>query len=159
MMGIQEANMVGAAGGMARAGDIPFCHSFCVFITRRVYDQIAMQVAYPKLPVKLVGFLPGLATELGVSHQAIDDVALTSIVEDAMPAQARKHRDRDVIGNAHLGNDAFGLAIFGAEANPGGDGVCGAAWLVGGTSQRHFARIRRVDAEHESRRLGSARAK
>ena len=76
MMGIQEANMVGAAGGMARAGDIPFCHSFCVFITRRVYDQIAMQVAYPKLPVKLVGFLPGLATELGVSHQAIDDVAL-----------------------------------------------------------------------------------
>jgi transketolase len=76
MMGIQEANMVGTAGGMARCGDIPFCHSFCVFITRRVYDQIAMQAAYPKLPVKLVGFLPGLATELGPSHQAIDDVAL-----------------------------------------------------------------------------------
>jgi transketolase len=76
MMGIQEANMVGAAGGMARAGDIPFCHSFCAFITRRVYDQVAMQVAYPNLPVKLVGFLPGLATELGPSHQAIDDVAL-----------------------------------------------------------------------------------
>jgi transketolase len=76
MMGIQEANMVGAAGGMARVGDIPFCHSFCAFITRRVYDQVAMQVAYPNLPVKLVGFLPGLATELGPSHQAIDDVAL-----------------------------------------------------------------------------------
>jgi transketolase len=69
MMGIQEANMVGAAGGMARVGDIPF-------ITRRVYDHVAMQVAYPNLPVKLVGFLPGLATELGPSHQAIDDVAL-----------------------------------------------------------------------------------
>jgi transketolase len=76
MMGIQEAHMVGAAGGMARVGDIPFCHSFCVFITRRVYDQIAMQAAYPNLPIKLVGFLPGLATELGPSHQAIDDVAL-----------------------------------------------------------------------------------
>jgi transketolase len=35
-----------------------------------------MQVAYPNLHVKLVGFLPGLATELGPSHQAIDDVAL-----------------------------------------------------------------------------------
>jgi transketolase len=35
-----------------------------------------MQAAYPKLPVKLVGFIPGLATELGVSHQAIDDIAL-----------------------------------------------------------------------------------
>jgi len=76
MLGIQEANMVGAAGGMARSGDIPFCHSFCVFITRRVYDQIAMQAAYPNLPVKLVGFIPGLNTPLGVSHQAIDDVAL-----------------------------------------------------------------------------------
>jgi transketolase len=76
MMGIQEANMIGAAGGMARVGDIPFCHSFCAFITRRVYDQVAVQVAYPNLPVKLVGFLPGLATELGPSHQAIDDVAL-----------------------------------------------------------------------------------
>ena len=76
MLGIQEANMVGAAGGMARAGDIPFAHSFCVFITRRVYDQVAMQAAYPNLPVKLVGFIPGLMTELGVSHQATDDVAL-----------------------------------------------------------------------------------
>ena len=76
MMGIQEANMIGAAGGMARAGDVPFAHSFCVFITRRVYDQVAMQVAYPNLPVKLVGFIPGISTELGVSHQAIDDIAL-----------------------------------------------------------------------------------
>jgi transketolase len=76
MMGIQEANMIGVAGGMARSGDIPFAHSFCVFITRRVYDQVAMQAAYPNLPVKLVGFIPGLSTELGVSHQAIDDIAL-----------------------------------------------------------------------------------
>jgi transketolase len=93
MLGIQEANMVGVAGGMARAGDIPFAHSFCVFITRRVYDQIAMQAAYPKLPVKLVGFIPGLATELGVSHQAIDDVALMralpnmAVIEPSGPEQ------------------------------------------------------------------------
>jgi transketolase len=76
MLGIQEANMIGVAGGMARSGDIPFAHSFCVFITRRVYDQIAMQLAYPNLNAKIVGFIPGLTTELGVSHQAIDDIAL-----------------------------------------------------------------------------------
>lgn len=93
MLGIQEANMVGVAGGMARAGDIPFAHSFCVFLTRRVYDQIAMQAAYPKLPVKLVGFIPGLATELGVSHQAIDDIALMralpnmAVIEPSGPEQ------------------------------------------------------------------------
>ena len=75
-VGIAEANMIGIAGGMARSGEIPFCHSFCAFITKRVLDQITMQAAYPNLPVKIVGFLPGVATLLGVSHQAIEDVAI-----------------------------------------------------------------------------------
>ena len=35
-----------------------------------------MQVAYPNLNVKLCGFLPGLTTLLGVSHQAIEDNAI-----------------------------------------------------------------------------------
>ena len=75
-VGIAEANMIGIAGGMARSGEVPFCHSFCAFITKRVLDQITMQAAYPNLPVKIVGFLPGVATLLGVSHQAIEDVAI-----------------------------------------------------------------------------------
>lgn len=75
-VGIAEANMIGIAGGMARSGEIPFCHSFCAFITKRVLDQITMQAAYPNLPVKIVGFLPGVATLLGVSHQAIEDVTI-----------------------------------------------------------------------------------
>jgi transketolase len=79
-VGIAEANMIGVAGGMARSGEIPFCHSFCAFITKRVLDQITMQAAYPNLPVKIVGFLPGVATLLGVSHQAIEDVAILRAV-------------------------------------------------------------------------------
>ncbi|MDE2760399.1 MAG: transketolase [Paracoccaceae bacterium] len=75
-VGIAEANMIGMAGGMARCGEIPFCHSFCAFITKRVFDQITMQAAYPNLPVKIVGFLPGVTTLLGVTHQAIEDVAI-----------------------------------------------------------------------------------
>ncbi len=92
-LGIQEANMIGVAAGMARCGDMPFVHSFCVFVTRRVYDQVAMQVAYPRANVKIVGFIPGLTTSLGVSHQAIDDVALMralpnmTIIEPEGPAQ------------------------------------------------------------------------
>jgi len=91
--GIAEANMIGMAAGFARMGQIPFVHSFCVFVTRRAYDQVANQVAYPKLPVKIVGFLPGLTTMLGVSHQAIDDVALMralpnmTVIEPSGPEQ------------------------------------------------------------------------
>lgn len=93
MVGIAEANMIGIAAGMARCGDIPFTHTFCVFATRRAYDQVAMQVAYPRSNVKIVGFMPGLTTPLGVSHQAIDDVALMralpnmTIVEPSGPEQ------------------------------------------------------------------------
>lgn len=74
--GIAEANMVGLSAGMARSGDLPFVHTFSVFLSRRSLDQIAMQVAFPNLNVKLVGFLPGLTTLLGVSHQAIEDNAI-----------------------------------------------------------------------------------
>lgn len=75
-VGIAEANMMGMAGGMARCGHIPFVHTFSVFATRRAYDQLAMQLAYPRANAKVVGFIPGLDTLLGVSHQAIDDIAL-----------------------------------------------------------------------------------
>lgn len=74
--GIAEANMVGISAGMARSGDLPFVHTFSVFLSRRALDQIAMQIAYPNLNVKLCGFLPGLTTLLGVSHQAIEDNAV-----------------------------------------------------------------------------------
>lgn len=74
--GMAEANMIGIAGGLARGGHIPFVHTFGVFATRRAYDQVAMAVAYPNLPVRIVGFMPGLSSPGGPSHQATDDVAL-----------------------------------------------------------------------------------
>ena len=93
-VGIAEANMIGMAGGMARSGEIPFVHSFCAFVTKRCYDQITMQAAYPDLPVKIVGFLPGVATLLGVSHQALEDIALMRAVPNMMvlePSGAEYH--------------------------------------------------------------------
>lgn len=75
-MGIAEQNMISFAGGLAREGYVPFIHTFAVFIYRRAYDQVAMSVAYPNLPVRLVGFLPGITTPGGATHQAIEDIAL-----------------------------------------------------------------------------------
>jgi transketolase len=68
--------MLSIAGGLARAGRIVFVNTFGVFCTRRCFDQIAMSVAYPNLNVKIVGFMPGLSSPGGPSHQAIEDVAL-----------------------------------------------------------------------------------
>ena len=75
-MGIAEQNMVSWAAGLAREGFRPYLHTFGVFLYRRVLDQLEMSVAYPNLPVTFVGFLPGIMTPGGVSHQAINDVAV-----------------------------------------------------------------------------------
>jgi transketolase len=94
-LGIAEANAIGVAAGMARSGDLPFFHTFSVFASRRPFDQIAMQLAYPRTNVKLVGFLPGLTTLLGVSHQAIEDLAILralpnmTLIEPSGPEQIR----------------------------------------------------------------------
>jgi transketolase C-terminal domain/subunit len=74
--GMAEANMIGIAGALARQGLMPFVHSFGVFVTRRPLDQIVNAVAYPRLPVRIVGFMPGVSSPGGPSHQAIEDIAL-----------------------------------------------------------------------------------
>jgi transketolase len=74
--GMAEANMIGVAGALARQGLMPFVHSFGVFVTRRPLDQIVNAVAYPRLPVRIVGFMPGVSSPGGPSHQAIEDIAL-----------------------------------------------------------------------------------
>jgi len=74
--GMAEANMISMAGALARRGFLPFVHTFGVFATRRPLDQIVNCVAYPNLPVRIVGFMPGVSSPGGPSHQAIDDVAL-----------------------------------------------------------------------------------
>jgi len=74
--GMAEANMMSMAGALAREGLQPWVHTFGVFATRRPYDQIVNAIAYPNLPVRLVGFMPGVSTPGGPSHQAIEDVAI-----------------------------------------------------------------------------------
>jgi transketolase len=79
-MGMAEQNMMGFAAGLAREGFEPWIHTFAVFIYRRPLDQLQMSIAYPALPVKFMGFLPGVMTPGGVTHQAIEDIAIMRAV-------------------------------------------------------------------------------
>lgn len=74
--GVAEQNMVSWAAGMAREGFIPFVHTFAVFIYRQALHQLMVSVAYPNLPVKFFGFLPGILTPGGMTHQATEDIAI-----------------------------------------------------------------------------------
>jgi transketolase len=75
-MGLTEQNMMSFAAGLAREGFVPLVHTFGVFMYRRALDQIAISIAYPSLRVRMFGFLPGVTTPGGVTHQAIDDIAV-----------------------------------------------------------------------------------
>jgi transketolase len=101
-MGMAEQLLMGAAGGMAKEGFIPFATTYAVFASRRAYDFIHQVIAEENLNVKIACALPGLTTGYGPSHQATEDLAifrgmpnLTIIdpcdavdVEQAVPAMA-----------------------------------------------------------------------
>ena len=75
--GIAEANMVGAAAGLAITGKVPFIGSFAEFVTGRVYDQIRQEVAYGNTNVKIASSHAGITLgEDGATHQTMEDIAL-----------------------------------------------------------------------------------
>ena len=75
--GIAEANMVGAAAGLAITGKVPFIGSFAEFVTGRVYDQIRQEVAYGNTNVKIASSHAGITLgEDGATHQTMEDLAL-----------------------------------------------------------------------------------
>jgi len=104
-MGMAEQNMMSVAGGLAREGLTPFVHTFAVFMYRRALDQIEMSIAYPNLPVKIVGFLPGITTPGGVSHQAINDLAVLRSVPNMTVLECGDAADVESILDVAYGVD------------------------------------------------------
>jgi transketolase len=77
MEGVSEAHVVGMAAGLAMEGFIPFVHTIATFITRRCYEQVAVDLCLHNLPVRLIGNGGGLVyAPLGPTHLAIEDVAI-----------------------------------------------------------------------------------
>ena len=79
-MGMAEQNMMSFAGGLAMSGFVPFIHTFSVFAYRRPYDQLLASIAYPCRKVRIMGFLPGITTPAGMTHQAIEDISIFRIL-------------------------------------------------------------------------------
>src|SRR5580704_9157128 len=77
MEGIAEANVIGMAAGMAMDGFIPYVNTIATFITRRCYEQVAVDLCLHDLPVRLIGNGGGYVyAPLGPTHEAIEDIAI-----------------------------------------------------------------------------------
>lgn len=76
-VGIMEANMMGVAAGMSVNGKIPFIHSFGVFASRRIADQLYLSGCYNGANVKVMGSDPGVAAETnGGTHMPLEDMGV-----------------------------------------------------------------------------------
>ena len=77
MEGISEQHVVGFAAGLAQEGFIPYINTIGTFLTRRSFEQIAIDIGLHNLPVRLLASGGGMVyAPLGPTHTAIDDFSL-----------------------------------------------------------------------------------
>ena len=75
--GISEQNMVSAAAGIATTGQLPYVATFASFLALLCCEQIRTDVAFPGLPVRLIGHHAGFTLGFyGTSHHATEDIAI-----------------------------------------------------------------------------------
>lgn len=98
-VGIQEANLVGVASGLAACGKIPFISSFASFLVCKGYDQIRMGVSFSELNVKMVASHGGITVgEDGASQMSIEDVSLmTSLPGMVVMIPSDEHETRALV--------------------------------------------------------------
>ena len=77
MEGISEQHIIGMAAGLALEGFIPYVNTIASFLTRRCYEQIAIDVCLENLPVRLLGIGGGYVyAPLGPTHMAVEDISI-----------------------------------------------------------------------------------
>jgi len=77
MEGISEQHVIGMSSGLAMEGNIPYVNTIAVFLTRRCFEQICLDLCLHNVNVRLIGNGGGLVyAPLGPTHFATDDIAI-----------------------------------------------------------------------------------
>lgn len=77
MEGVCEAVLVGMSAGLALEGHVVYACTIGTFITRRCFEQVAVDLCLHNLNVRLIGNGGGLVyAPLGPTHLAIEDVSI-----------------------------------------------------------------------------------
>lgn len=107
MEGVSEANVIGMAAGLAAEGHIVYVNTLAVFLTRRAYEQVALDVCLHNLDVRLIGNGGGLVyAPLGPTHMATEDLALMRALPNMCvlaPADAPEMRRLMTATHTHTG--------------------------------------------------------
>lgn len=80
-VGVAEAQLICCAAGLAYEGWRPLAYSIASFATGRAFEFIRVSIAYPGLPVVIVGAGGGYTySASGVTHHAAEDLGLMSLL-------------------------------------------------------------------------------
>ena len=75
-VGIAEQNLMSVSAGLAIDGKVPFATTFAAFASMRAHEQVRTDIAYPNLPVKILGTMGGLSGgTAGPTHSGLEDIA------------------------------------------------------------------------------------
>lgn len=76
-VGIAEQDLMGISAGLALDGKVPFATTFAAFASMRAHEQVRTDIAYPGLPVKIVGTMGGLSGgTAGPTHSGLEDLGV-----------------------------------------------------------------------------------
>lgn len=134
MEGVSEANIIGMAAGLAMDGFVPYVNTIATFLTRRCYEQLAIDLCLHNLPVRLISNGGGMVyAPLGPTHLATEDLAITCALPNMTvvapadetemirmmdisaslpgPLYIRVGKGNEPVVTGHLPDFAFGRAV------------------------------------------------
>ncbi|HJZ53902.1 MAG TPA: transketolase C-terminal domain-containing protein [Gemmataceae bacterium] len=77
MEGVSEQNLVGVAAGLAMEGRVVYLNTIATFLTRRCFEQVAVDLCLHNVNVRLIANGGGVVyAPLGPTHLAIEDIAI-----------------------------------------------------------------------------------
>jgi transketolase len=77
MEGVAEQNLIGMSAGLALEGFVPYINTIATFLTRRCFEQVAIDLCLHNLPVRLLASGGGYVyAPLGPTHLAHEDIAI-----------------------------------------------------------------------------------
>ena len=119
--GIQEADMMGVAAGIATTGKLVFASSFAMFAAGRAFEVVRNSIGYPHLNVKIGATHVGISVgEDGATHQCNEDMALMRAIPgmtvinpaDHVEAKAAVLAMAEYVGPTYLRFGRLAVPVF-----------------------------------------------
>jgi transketolase len=107
MEGVSEQNIIGVSAGLALEGKVVYFNTIATFMTRRCFEQVAIDLCLHSASVRLIASGGGMVyAPLGPTHLAIEDIAIMRVLPNmtiVAPADANEMRRFMAVSVDHAG--------------------------------------------------------